>query len=239
MQRDAASHGVRRRADPPGPRGRACLLWRGEALDRTLPAMDPMVGKVAMVAAVVAMFAVRAPHVRRAARIKVVRAAGGGLDAVLVALVAVGLLGAPLLWVLTSMLDRFDHELLPVAFAAGLLVHAAGLWLLWRSHVDLGANWSNTLQIRENQSLVTNGVYRRVRHPMYTALLLFGVGQALVAGNWIAGPAFLAAFTALVASRIAREEQLMLDQFGEAYAEYRARTSRFLPALPALRQTGP
>jgi protein-S-isoprenylcysteine O-methyltransferase Ste14 len=45
-----------------------------------------------------------------------------------------------------------------------------GLWLFYRSHADLGTNWSITLEIREQHRLITQGVYRRIRHPMYSAL---------------------------------------------------------------------
>jgi len=193
--------------------------------------MDSTYGKVTLLAAIVVMLAVRAPHVRRAARVPVVLSAGGRGDAMLVGLVGVGLLVLPLLWVFTPLLGAFDFPLTPLRLGLGILVHGVGLWLLCRSHVDLGRNWSNTLQVRENHALVTDGVYRRVRHPMYTALLLFGVGQTLVAPNWVAGPAFLVAFAMLVSHRLGREEQLMLDQFGEAYVAYRSRTARLVPGI--------
>ncbi len=193
--------------------------------------MDPVYGKVALLAFVVVMFVLRAPHVRRAARVRVVRVAGGWTDPTLVGLVGVGLLGLPVLWVSTPFLRAFDYPLCPAAFGAGILVHLLGLWLLWRSHVDLGPNWSNTLQVREQHALVTEGIYRRVRHPMYAALLLFGVGQALVGPNAVAGPAFLVTFALLVVYRLRAEERLMVDQFGAAYEAYRSHTSRLVPGL--------
>ncbi|NOT29051.1 MAG: isoprenylcysteine carboxylmethyltransferase family protein [Planctomycetes bacterium] len=57
-----------------------------------------------------------------------------------------------------------------------------------RSHADLGTNWSITLEVREQHTLVTRGVYARVRHPMYTALLLYALGQWLVVPNWLVAP---------------------------------------------------
>jgi len=83
------------------------------------------------------------------------------------------------------------------------------LWLFQLSHADLGANWSITLEVREKHTLVTQGVYRRVRHPMYTALLLYSVGQALVLPNYVAGPSYGVTMALLVALRIGPEERMM------------------------------
>ena len=80
-----------------------------------------------------------------------------------------------------------------------------GLWLFYRSHADLGTNWSITLEIREQHRLITQGVYRRIRHPMYSALALYSIGQALVIPNWVAGPSNLIAFAILLALRVHAE----------------------------------
>ncbi len=141
----------------------------------------------------------------------------------------------PLVYVLSPWLDAADYGLPAKAAAAagvlGTVVFAAALWLLWRSHADLGRNWSAALEIRESHSLVTEGVYRRVRHPMYAAHLLWAVAQALLLQNWIAGPAFLASFLPLYVLRVPREERMMLDHFGEEYRSYMRRTGRLIPAL--------
>ena len=54
-----------------------------------------------------------------------------------------------------------------------------GLWLFYRSHADLGTNWSITLEVREGHRLITQGVYRGVSHPMYSALALYSVRPSL------------------------------------------------------------
>ena len=115
--------------------------------------------------------------------------------------------------------------------AVGTACMALGLWLFYRSHADLGTNWSITLEVREGHRLVTEGVYRRVRHPMYAALLLFSAGQALVLPNWVAGPAYLVAFAILLAFRLGPEERMMAAEFGGEYGAYQARTKRLLPGV--------
>ena len=134
-------------------------------------------------------------------------------------------------WVASRALAFADYPLRAAAFAAGLVCLAAGLWLLHRSHADLGTNWSITLEVRENHTLVTDGIYARVRHPMYTAFFLYSIGQALVLPNWIAGPSYLAAFGLLFALRIAAEERMMRDQFPGDYDAYAARTKRLVPGI--------
>jgi protein-S-isoprenylcysteine O-methyltransferase Ste14 len=88
-----------------------------------------------------------------------------------------------------------------------------------------------TLEIRQNHGLVTDGIYRFVRHPMYSAYFLWALSQALLLPNWIAGPAGLVGFGTLFAFRVRREERMMLAAFGDAYAEYAARTKRIIPGV--------
>ena len=153
----------------------------------------------------------------------------------LLLLVFLGMQVIPLLYVLTPWLDFADYDLPAWAgWTAGLLgaaVFAVALWLLWRSHTDLGRNWSPTLQIREGHALVTHGVFHYIRHPMYAAHGLWAVAQVLLLRNWIAGPAFLALSLPLYLLRVPREEQMMLDHFGDEYRLYISRTGRVIPRL--------
>lgn len=113
----------------------------------------------------------------------------------------------------------------------GAALFAAALWLFHRSHKDLGRNWSVTLEVRNQHTLVTNGVYSRVRHPMYSAFWLWGLAQAFLLSNWVAGPAGLIGFGILFFLRIGREEQLMSEIFGDEYRRYVARTARVVPGI--------
>jgi protein-S-isoprenylcysteine O-methyltransferase Ste14 len=97
--------------------------------------------------------------------------------------------------------------------------------------VDLGQNWSPSLEIGEQQTLVTHGVYRRIRHPMYAAHWMWSIAQALLLHNWIAGPAGLVCFLPLYLMRVPREEQMMFDHFGAAYRAYITRTGRVIPRI--------
>jgi protein-S-isoprenylcysteine O-methyltransferase Ste14 len=72
-------------------------------------------------------------------------------------------------------------------------------------------------------------VYEHVRHPMYAALLLYSLGNALVITNWIAGPCYGVSMLLLFAFRVGPEEQMMRTQFGAEYDAYRARSKRLVP----------
>jgi protein-S-isoprenylcysteine O-methyltransferase Ste14 len=113
----------------------------------------------------------------------------------------------------------------------GIIILAMAVWLFWRSHADLGRNWSPSLELREGHELVTEGVYRLVRHPMYASMWLWGVAQALLLQNWIAGWVSLVMFMPLYLLRVPREERMMLDEFGEEYRAYMDRTGRVISRL--------
>ncbi len=138
-----------------------------------------------------------------------------------------GVLG--LVYVFSPWLSFADYALPIWTGWLGGVVFAAGVWLLWRSHADLGRNWTSTLQIMEGHTLVTGGVYRRLRHPMYAAHLWWSLGQLLLLPNWLAGPGALVAFLPLYFLRFPREEAQLLDRFGDDYRAYMSRTGRMLP----------
>ena len=146
------------------------------------------------------------------------------------ALAQLGVL-VPLLWVVSPVLDFANYTSNVGMPVVGTLCYATGLWLCYRSHADLGQGLSATLDLKAGHSLITEGIYRRIRHPMYLGFLVFTLGQALVVPNFVAGLSGVTGILLLVALRVDREEQMMLDEFGDEYAAYSARTSRLLPGI--------
>jgi protein-S-isoprenylcysteine O-methyltransferase Ste14 len=108
---------------------------------------------------------------------------------------------------------------------------ALSIWVLWRAHADLGRNWSPSLEIPEGQSLVTNGIYHYIRHPIYASVLLSGLAQALLLQNWLAGLSGLAVFLLTYLLRVPREEQMMVETYGDAYRAYMNQTGGIIPRL--------
>ncbi len=100
-------------------------------------------------------------------------------------------------------------------------------FLLW-VHYVLDEEWSITLKFQTDHKLVTSGPYSRIRHPMYTALIVYELSWVLVSASLL----FLVYYVLtilLMMVRIPKEEQMMLKKFGEEYRRYMKRTGRLLP----------
>jgi protein-S-isoprenylcysteine O-methyltransferase Ste14 len=180
-----------------------------------------------------AMFAlcvvIRAPIEVRNKRIRAVESRAGVFEKFCLLLVLTGSTTLPLLYLFTPWFDFADYAVMPGVGGTGTALAVVGLFLFWKSHRALGRQFSPTLELKEAHHLVAEGIYTRIRHPMYTSLFLIAAAQLLLIGNAVVGPAFLLAFSILYASRIEHEEDMMLDHFGQAYADYKARTNRLLP----------
>jgi len=113
----------------------------------------------------------------------------------------------------------------------GAFVLVAGMSLLYRTHRDLGRAWSITLEIRDKHTLITRGIYEKLRHPMYASFWLWAISQALLLPNWIAGLSGLVGFGTLFFARVGHEERMMLETFGDEYRAYMARTYRLIPGI--------
>jgi protein-S-isoprenylcysteine O-methyltransferase Ste14 len=192
--------------------------------------LNPWIAKAFVVAATAVMIAIRAPHGHRNRRVKVAKSCKTRLETGLLVLAWIGFF-VPLIWVASPVFSFAEFRLFAAPFVGGVACLAIGLWLFFRSHADLGTNWSVTLEVHDEHRLITQGVYQHIRHPMYLALALYSLGQALVIPNWVAGPSNLIAFATLFALRVRAEERMMMEGFGADYAAYSARTNRLIPGL--------
>jgi protein-S-isoprenylcysteine O-methyltransferase Ste14 len=150
-------------------------------------------------------------------------------DRALIGVVFIGSLILPLLYLFTPWLGFADYRLPELVAWCGTAIMIGALWLFWRAHVDLGLNWSITLEMRKDHELIVNGVYRRIRHPMYAAIFLFAIAQGLLLQNWLAGWAGFVSFAILYLIRTPREERMMAEFFGQSYIDYMAHTGRLWP----------
>ena len=135
----------------------------------------------------------------------------------------------PLFSIFSPWLNSADYQLPAPLSMLGAVIFIVGLWILWRSHVDLAKNFSPSLFIRNNHNLVTNGIYKRIRHPMYLSFFLWALGQALLIENWISGPLGLIAFYLIYLFRVDSEEQQLIEHFGDKYKQYQSKTGRLFP----------
>jgi len=150
-------------------------------------------------------------------------------DSILLAIASLGLFLIPALYAATGVPASLDRPFIAAAAWLGLIPLCASLWLFHRSHADLGRNWSISLEIRQHHTLVNTGVYRLIRHPMYTSFFLLGAAQVLLLPNWLAGLSGLIGVAILFVFRVRREERMMLEMIGHEYRAYMAITKRLIP----------
>jgi len=191
--------------------------------------MTQTVAAIVWFAGLVGWTIIRQPFERRAKKVAVKKSLFDRRESGLLALALLGLFAIPAVYVLTGFPAAFDRPFVAWIAWAGLVPDVAALWLFRRSHADLGRNWSISLELRDAHTLVKSGVYRRIRHPMYTSFFLLGVAQALLLPNWLVGLAGIAGAAVLFGFRVGREEKMMLESFGEDYRTYMAHTKRIVP----------
>jgi protein-S-isoprenylcysteine O-methyltransferase Ste14 len=194
-------------------------------------AMTPLVAKTIWIIGCIGWFAIRLPHQRRSRKTPITSRVARARELMLLSISYSGLGVVPAIYVITGAPRFADYAFQPALAIAGTFAFAGALYMFHRSHRDLGRSWSVTLEIRDRHRLITHGVYRLIRHPMYTAFWLWALAQALLLPNWFAGFAGLVGFGTLFFGRVAREERMMLDNFGEEYRAYMTRTYRVIPGV--------
>lgn len=139
------------------------------------------------------------------------------------------------LWIVT-----FTYLLMPSTVQwASIPIHISIRWfglatglfcslLMYWTLSSLGKNLTDTVVTRADATLVTQGPYRWVRHPYYVTTALLMTSVTLLTANWLIG---LACFLVLglLAVRTPKEEQRLIDKFGQKYRDYMATTGRFFP----------
>ncbi len=112
----------------------------------------------------------------------------------------------------------------------GLAIALGGLFLRWYANRLLGAFYTRTLKVTENQHVIREGPYSLIRHPGYLGSLLMWVGVAAATSNWIVLLIVLTAMSLAYVYRIETEERMLLTTLPN-YAEYRTHTWRLIPLL--------
>ena len=152
---------------------------------------------------------------------------------VFLALNGIGML-IPLVYVFSSILDFADYALPGWLAWAGIVLFAFAIGLLWKSHHDLGHNWTVFVGLHHKHELITGGVYKYIRHPMYLAHIVWALAQIMILQNWIAGYSFLIVQIPFYFFRIKNEERMMIEQFGTTYKAYMQKTGRLIPGSPKI-----
>jgi protein-S-isoprenylcysteine O-methyltransferase Ste14 len=118
----------------------------------------------------------------------------------------------------------------PTAWWTGLFITALGMTISIWARLTLGANWSGTVTLKDNHELISTGLYSRIRHPIYTGILVGAVGTAIIQGELRC----LLGFLILLITfhfKAKREESFLHQEFGPGFIEHQRRTGMFLPKL--------
>ena len=113
-----------------------------------------------------------------------------------------------------------------IGVATGALCSLLMYWTL----SSLGKNLTDTVVTRAEAKLVTHGPYRWVRHPFYVTAALLMASVTLLTANWFIGISSVAVL-ALLAIRTPKEEQMLIERFGQQYRDYMVTTGRFIPRI--------
>lgn len=125
--------------------------------------------------------------------------------------------------------DYFSISLPDLMRFFGIAIISFGTYFFWRTHNELGKNFSAILEIKEDHRLIQSGPYKRIRHPMYISLYISILGFFLLSSNLIVGLMPFIGFSILYLTRVRHEEEMMIKKFGKKYEEYMKITGRLFP----------
>jgi protein-S-isoprenylcysteine O-methyltransferase Ste14 len=137
---------------------------------------------------------------------------------------------ALLFWNQTAVGILGRRFVLPYSAIAGFgfTIASLGLGLALWARMHLGRNWSDKVVIQAGHQLIRTGPYARLRHPIYSGVLLGVAGTALVLGEWRGGIAFLLLLTNY-AIKARKEDRVLAESFGMEFEEHRRRAGFLLP----------
>ena len=125
--------------------------------------MNTIIFKAIFLVGTVLMSVIRAPYQKKIQRNVIVDDRKTSQERGLLLFVLLGIFILPIIYIFTPWLGFADYSLPSWANALGVCLLAISLWVFWLSHHDLGTNWSPTLLVRQNHSLITEGIYRKIR----------------------------------------------------------------------------
>ena len=139
--------------------------------------MDQSIFKIVYGIGFIMIFIIRLPYFWLARSTQVVVDRRTVRERILLALLSVGIGALPLVYSFTPWLSFADYRLPSWAGWTGAAIFAISLWVFWRAHAALGRYWSDSVQLRQGHQLVMSGIYRHIRHPMYTFGWLLGIAR--------------------------------------------------------------
>jgi protein-S-isoprenylcysteine O-methyltransferase Ste14 len=145
--------------------------------------MTPRFSKVVFFVLVIGWYLIRYEHAHRSRREKIAWSARGPRETALLLTSLTGLGILPLIYVATAIPHFAAYTFHPIPAWLGVFFAIAALAMFQLTHRALGRNWSISLDVRVGHQLITDGIYRRIRHPMYSAFLAVGYRSGIAAAE--------------------------------------------------------
>lgn len=113
----------------------------------------------------------------------------------------------------------------------GLVLLALGIFLRFWGIIHLKSQFTRHVTVRKGDTIVSSGPYRKLRHPLYTGLLLIGIGMALYFTSPLAAIVGGLVLAYALSKRIKHEEALLVEKFGPEYKEWMKQRARLIPYI--------
>ena len=121
-------------------------------------------------------------------------------------------------------------SMFPVLRIVGLALFIIGLTIMIVGQATLRRNYSGTVVIREDHQLVTHGIYRFTRNPIYLGLIMVVTGIPVFAASMY-GFLISLLLIPIILNRIRLEEELLTEEFQDAYQKYKETTKKLIPFI--------
>ena len=118
----------------------------------------------------------------------------------------------------------------PLFWWLGVVVTALGMTIAIWARLSLGTNWSGMVTLKDNHELIRKGLYRRIRHPIYTGILVGVIGTGLIHSQLRDLLCFLILYVTFY-FKAKREESFLHQEFGPNFTEHQRHTGMFWPKL--------
>lgn len=113
----------------------------------------------------------------------------------------------------------------------GMILFVLGLVIRWEAIRKLSGLFTVNISIMEGHKLITSGVYKYIRHPSYTGMIMYYIGLGLLMHNFISFGILLALPLSAILIRIYYEEKALKTYFKDQHAEYKKKSWKLIPLL--------
>jgi len=118
----------------------------------------------------------------------------------------------------------------PLFWWLGVVITALGMAISIWARLSLGSNWSGLVTLKDDHELIRKGLYRRIRHPIYTGILVGVIGTGMIHGQLRGLLCFVILYLTFY-FKAKREESFLLQEFGPNFTEHQSHTGMFWPKL--------